>query len=111
MAGMACVFAELEKSLIAQRTTEALSERRRQGRAWNHAPFGWQVEDGSLARNESEQITLGRIRELREAGVAYNKVADTLNGEQRPTKRGGPWLAASVRSVVMTAEKMAVSAK
>jgi DNA invertase Pin-like site-specific DNA recombinase len=111
MAGMACVFAELEKSLIAQRTTEALSERRRQGRAWNHAPFGWEVEEGTLVLNQGEQATLRRIHELRSAGIAYNKVADTLNGEQRPTKRGGPWMAASVRSVVMTAAKMEVSAK
>lgn len=110
MAGMAAVFAELEKGLGAQRTTDALAELRRQGRAWNHAPFGWNVVDGNLEADETEQTTLQRIRELRASGSAYNKVADTLNAEGRPTKRGGPWFAASVRSVVLTAEKMGASA-
>ena len=61
--------------------------------------------------DKAEQATLNRIRELRDVGIAYNKIADTLNAEQRPTKRGGLWLAASVRSVAMTSEKMAVTSE
>jgi DNA invertase Pin-like site-specific DNA recombinase len=38
MAGVSVVFSELERSLIAQRTSDALAELRRQGRAWNHSP-------------------------------------------------------------------------
>ena len=37
MAGVQAVFNELERDLIAQRTTEALRELRTQGRPWNHA--------------------------------------------------------------------------
>ncbi len=113
MAGMAAVFAELEKALGTQRTTDALSELRRQGMAWNHTPFGWDVVEVKVDEKvekrlvpvESEQDTLRRIRELRKKGLAYNKVASILNTEGRPTKRGGPWFAASVRSVVRTADK------
>jgi DNA invertase Pin-like site-specific DNA recombinase len=106
MAQIGAVFNELERALIAERTTEALAELRSQGRAWNHAPFGWRVEDGHLEPDAGEQEILRRVRELRDAGLGYLKVAQVLNAEERPTKRGGPWHAASVRSVLQSAEKV-----
>jgi DNA invertase Pin-like site-specific DNA recombinase len=106
MAQIGAVFAELERALIATRTAEALTELRQQGRAWNHAPFGWDAVDGRLVAHLTEQDTLARIRDLRAAAVSYHKVAAILDGEGRPTKRGGSWQAASVRSVLRTAAQM-----
>jgi DNA invertase Pin-like site-specific DNA recombinase len=105
MAQIGAVFNELERALIAERTTEALSELRRQGRAWNHAPFGWDALDGVLIRNESEQQTLTNIRTMRKQGLGYLRIARQLTQDCVPTKRGGSWQAASVRSVVLSAEK------
>jgi DNA invertase Pin-like site-specific DNA recombinase len=107
MAQIGAVFNELERALIAERTAEALAELRRQGRAWNHAPFGWNAVDGHLEPNLTEQETLARAHELRGAGLGYLKIAETLNVERRATKRGGPWQAMSVRSVLRSAEKTA----
>ena len=109
MAQIGAVFNELERALIAERTTEALSELRAQGRAWNHAPFGWDVIGGRLEPNPTEQETLARISELRATGLGYLKIARALNDEKRATKRGGAWEAASVRSVVRSAEKVVVA--
>jgi DNA invertase Pin-like site-specific DNA recombinase len=106
MAQIGAVFAELERALIAERTTEALAELRRQGRAWNHPPFGWDTVDGQLEANAVEQECLARIRQLRAAGVSYHEAATVLDDEGRPTKRGGPWLGASVRSVLRTANHL-----
>ena len=102
MAGVSAVFAELERDLVAARTSEALAELRAQGRAWNHAPFGSDAVDGHLVPNRDEQATLARARQLRDAGMAYNKIAATLTAEGRATKRGGPWQAMSVRAVLRT---------
>jgi site-specific DNA recombinase len=103
MAQIGAVFAELERSLIAERTTEALTELRQQGRAWNHAPLGWDAVDGRLVANPAEQETVARISELRAAGESYHKVSAMLDAEGRPSKRGGRWQAPSVRSVLRTA--------
>ena len=111
MAQIGAVFNELERALIAERTTEALSELRAQGRPWNHAPFGWNVVDGHLELNSAEQETLDRIVELRDSGLGYLKVAQALNAEGLATKRGGTWQAASVRSVLLSAEKTTVACK
>ncbi len=109
MAQIGAVFNELERALIAERTTEALSELRSQGRAWNHAPFGWDTVNGHLEENPVEKETLARMRELRGNGLGYLKVANALNAEGRATKKGGPWQAMSVRSVLLSSEKMAVA--
>jgi len=104
MAGVSAVFAALERDLIAARTTDALSELRRQGRPWNHAPFGWSVvtvnDEKRLQPIAAEQDTLARIRDLRAEGTSYNKIAAVLVAEGRPTKRGGTWAAATVHSVL-----------
>ena len=106
MAQIGAVFNELERSLIAERTVEALGELRRQGRAWNHAPFGWRVIEGRLVADEGEQETLGRMVALRTDGHGYATVARILTEESRPTKRGGPWQAMSVRSVLRTSAEL-----
>jgi site-specific DNA recombinase len=101
MAGVSAVFAELERSLIAQRTTDALAELKRQGRAWNHCPLGWTSVDGRLVRVEHEQSTLSLMRELRMSGMSYRAVADVLRSKGASTKRGGRWEATTVRSTLM----------
>jgi site-specific DNA recombinase len=107
MAGISAVFAELERDLLSERTADALSELRSQGRVWNHPPFGWRVDDGRLVDDDEEQATLARMVQLRANGLGYGKIATTLTAEGRPTKRGGPWQAMSVRSILRTAESMA----
>lgn len=101
MAGVSAVFAELERSLIAQRTTDALAELKRQGKAWNHPPLGWEVQEGRLVVVEHEQATLSLIRELRASGWSYRAIALRLRDEHQPTKRGGRWEAATVRSTLI----------
>jgi site-specific DNA recombinase len=110
MAGVTAIFAELERALVAARTVEALGELRRQGRAWNHAPFGWNVMDGRLVPNAGEQETLARSRELRSSGMGYASIAKALNDEGRATKRGGAWAAMSVRSVLRTSANLSDAA-
>ena len=106
MAQIGAVFAELERELIAERTAEALAELRRQGRLWNHEPYGWNAVDGQLVPNGSEQACLTRIRELRGMGMSYREVARVLDAEGMLAKRGGPWGAPSVRSVLRTAARL-----
>lgn len=110
MAQISAVFAELEKALIGERTIEALDELRRQGRAWNHPPYGWRVEDGRLVEVPEEQEILNLIQWLRDGTQgkpwSYARIAAHLNDEGYTAKRGGHWYAMSVRSVERTASRM-----
>jgi DNA invertase Pin-like site-specific DNA recombinase len=106
MAQISAVFGELERALIGERTADGLSELRRQGRPWNHPPFGYTTSadaDGTmrLIPDADEQATLARLVELRSQGLGYLKVAGALNAEGRSTKLGGPWQAMSVRNIFL----------
>ena len=101
MAGVQMVFAELERALIAQRTVDALAELKRQGRAYNHPPYGWDVVDGLLKRNKAEQRVIRSIRAQRARGASYRMIAEALAAKGVPTKRGGTWAAATVRSLLL----------
>jgi DNA invertase Pin-like site-specific DNA recombinase len=103
MAQIGAVFGELERALIAERTTETLAEMRAAGKVTNHAPFGYEVQEGYLVANQAEQQTLGRLIQLRQQGLSFHKLAALLNQEERPTKRGGPWQAMTVRNVYLRA--------
>jgi site-specific DNA recombinase len=101
MAQISAVFGELERALIAERTTETLADMRAQGRVYNHAPFGWRAEGEYLVRDDAEQATLSRLVELCSEGLSYRKVAANLTEEGHLTKRGGPWRPMTVRNVYL----------
>jgi len=53
-----------------------------------------------------EHDEFAHIQKLRRDGLGYLKIANVLNEEGRATKKGGPWQSMSVRSVLLSAEKM-----
>jgi DNA invertase Pin-like site-specific DNA recombinase len=62
MAGVAAVFSQLERELIAERTADALARLRDQGRVYGTVPFGFEAVDGRLVPIAKEQAVLRRIR-------------------------------------------------
>jgi site-specific DNA recombinase len=106
MAQMSAVFAELERALIAQRTSDALAELRSVGRVYGPIPFGYERDGVRLLEDRDEQRVLSRIRRLRTCGLSYARIARSLNRSGIAAKRGGSWHAMSVRSVLLTAPKV-----
>jgi site-specific DNA recombinase len=106
MAQMSAVFAELERNLGAQRTSDALRELRSRGAAYGPTPFGFQRHGDSFVPHASEQKVLARIRRSRATGKSYRAIAQSLNRSGTPAKKGGAWFASSVRSAVLTSEKI-----
>jgi Recombinase len=49
---------------------------------------------------------LRRIRSMRSRGASYDRIARRLNITTTPAKRGGKWFAMTVRSVLLTNERM-----
>lgn len=110
MAQMTAVFAELERGLIAARTAEALSQLRAQRRIYGRIPYGWQAEEDRLVEHPDEQHVLRAIHRWRRRGHGYARIASTLNRKGVASKRGAQWHAASVRSVVLTSQRLAEAA-
>jgi site-specific DNA recombinase len=105
-AQIGAVFSELERALVAQRTSEALRVLRSRGQVYGAVPFGWDREGDRLIVCDIEQRVLTRILRLRTRGLSYARIARSLNGSGVPAKRGGKWSAMAVRSVLLTAPKV-----
>lgn len=75
--------AEAERDRIRERIRDVKTDQRQRQRFLGGAkPFGYQVgDDGELVADEREQAALARIKELRGAGVALRRVAETVSAE------------------------------
>jgi DNA invertase Pin-like site-specific DNA recombinase len=75
MLQMVAIFGELEKSLIRQRTKDALAVKRTRGeRISRHAPFGWDFGPAdALVENAQEQEVIRQIIALRAEGKTYRQ--------------------------------------
>jgi DNA invertase Pin-like site-specific DNA recombinase len=64
------------------------------------ARYGYHPVDKELTPDPAEREVARRIRRLHQAGLSIRKIADQLNAEQVPAKRGGPWHPTTVARVL-----------
>lgn len=62
-------------------------------------PYGYANVNGRTVRFAREFEGVQRILELRKIGLCYDAIADCLNKERVPTKRGGIWRAKGVEKI------------
>lgn len=71
-----------EREIIGERTAEAMRHLQTQGRyIGGQVPYGYQLVEGALVEEETEQAVIAQARALRERGLSLGKVAVAL--EQR----------------------------
>ena len=89
---LTAALAEMERALAGERIRAVLSRKRDKGeKTGGDAPYGFDAVGGKLVQNPEEQATRGRISRLRKSGLSFQKVADALNADGIPAKRGGAW--------------------
>jgi DNA invertase Pin-like site-specific DNA recombinase len=98
------VFAELERRMVVKRLRDGRSAKTRAGRkAVGSYAFGTQAGGVGRTRDAipepSEEIVVQRIVHMRKHGASFRAIADLLNAEAIPAKRGGSWHPMTVRSV------------
>jgi len=77
-------FAEYERKMIAARTKAAMMRHQAGGRRMcgrHRPPYGWRLDpadDSRLVPDESEQMVIEFIEELRGQGFTYHRIARTL---------------------------------
>lgn len=80
-----------EREVIGERTSAALQHKIAQGQHVGSPALGFKMAEGQLEENRAELAIIERILELRAGGMTLQAIADLLNGESIPTKRGGKW--------------------
>ncbi len=86
-------IAQLESEQIAERVKMGMSQKAKKGEGYLGfgEPYGFCYSDDSLEVNETEAEVVRRIFSLYAEGNTLSEIADRLNNEVVPTKRGGKW--------------------
>jgi AICAR transformylase/IMP cyclohydrolase PurH len=67
--------------------------------------YGQKVKERFLAEHKREREAILKMRELRDKGFSYWKIADVLNAMKVPTKtRKGRWHATTVQAILLKNE-------
>jgi len=93
------IITKWDTKRISDRTREIIAKKRAKGERVGHAPFGYTYKDKKLVTVASELDTVRIIREQREKGLSYHKIARYLNDRKIVSKRGGIWYAETVKTV------------
>lgn len=94
-------FAQLERSLIRDRTKTALAHKKNTGKKYCQSVYGLDfTDDGQTVVNDREQETIRTIFTLRKAGKTLRAIAAHLTEIGAATKRGGRWAAATIKKIL-----------
>lgn len=80
-----------EREAISERTRTALQYKKEQGVRLGRPPLGPDADDAAM---------VARINEMRERELTLQTIADRLEAEGYPTKRGGRWAPETVRKII-----------
>ncbi len=101
---MTASLAEMERALIAERTTSALALKRSKGeKTGGSCPYGYRSVDGKLVPDTTEQRLIKRIKTLRAKGHSYQRIADTLAEKNVFTRKGTKFQATQVSRILKRA--------
>jgi DNA invertase Pin-like site-specific DNA recombinase len=93
-------FAELERNLIAERTTAAMKYKKKHKEVYSPVPFGYDREGDNLQPNKEEQAAVKLIKKRRAAGITLQAIAGELTKKGIKTKRGGKWYAGTIKYIL-----------
>lgn len=102
-------FAEYERSLIRQRTREALAVKKAKGERVGHVGYGARLAaDGvHVEPDPDEQRVLAIVRGYRAEGLSLRAIGARLTARGILPRSGGKWYGKTVARVVRTAEREA----
>ena len=93
-------IAEYERAMIRLRMDAGKARKRDAGGyVGGQPPYGWSGHAGELVAVPREQETLARMKRWRRAGWSYQRIADTLNSEGIPSRRG-TWHRAAIARIL-----------
>lgn len=97
------IFAEFERENLAERVAFGYEQKTREGNYTNCNGvngYDYIVGSGELVVNEIEKDIVNRVFDLYLEGNSMVKIARMFNIEKVPTKRGGDWSQATIKSIL-----------
>lgn len=94
-------LAESESISISENNQWSIQRRFRNGTyKLSSLPYGYDYVDGKITMNKAQAEVVKRVFADSLSGKGANKIAQELNDEDVPTKRGGQWRESTIRSML-----------
>lgn len=93
-------FAELERNLIAERTSIALQSKKARKEVYSAVPLGYVDQAGKLVAIDEEQLVIAEIKAMKAEGMTLMAIADDLNRRGIIGKRGGRYYARTIKNIL-----------
>lgn len=72
-------LSQMERDLISERTTDALSYKKEKGEWCGRVPFGFMVKDNHLIENPEQIRTIQKAKRLKREGKSYRAISKAIN--------------------------------
>lgn len=93
-------IAEMERTLVGERTRAALHSKRKRGeKLGGQPPFGFRADAGMLVPDDEEQRAIKVMEDLRSRGMSFREVAERLNASA-VRARGRRWHPTTIQRVL-----------
>jgi|GEM_PF-1128704 len=103
------MLAQFERDITSERTKTVLDMKRKDGKVWNHTPFGYDRVGDVLIPNKKEQKGIQMMKKLHDQGYSLREIAGELELAGISPKRGGEWQAGSVRNAMLKNKQLRVA--
>lgn len=96
--------AELERSLLVERTRLAMSHKKARGERVGEIPYGSRLDDDgvTLLPDEGEQAVIAAVREARDRGLSQRAIVAELARQGFTTRKGTPIQLTQVQRILKT---------
>jgi site-specific DNA recombinase len=89
-----------EREIIVERTTDAMQHLKAGGKVYSRPLMGFDAVGGKLVANDAEQALIARMKAMRADGMSFARIANQLNADKVPTKRGGTWASMTIKKIL-----------
>ncbi len=95
-------IAQLESEQIGERVKYGMKQKAKTGDGLMGfgQPYGYDYVNGELRVNENETTVVSSIYDMYNNGMSMQKIADSLNSDNIPAKKGGLWKRQSVCNIL-----------
>jgi len=97
-------MAQMERDLVSERTKEALRYKIGKGEPVGSPPLGFEAVEKELRKTQDELVVIREIFKMKRGRgknkLSLRQIANRLNKQMIPTKRGGRWYAGTVRYIL-----------
>lgn len=93
------MLAQFERDITGERTKVVLDMKRRDGKVYNHTPFGFDRDGDNFIENPHEQQAIEMIVKMRNNGDSFRDIASELELIGIKPKNSNTWQAMAVKKI------------